>query len=180
MEAHMNFKDILKVYANYNRYANTEMVRVLGTLPESRFHEPAGSYYKSVAGLVNHGLRTSIGSLKRVADGGLLPSLILPLVEAFPQAPAGETLFKSLAEYAGLRARVDEAVTAVCGGASDEELDKTFSFLGRDNQQRTMAFGGNLLALFTHEVHHRGGVSTILDGWGVENDWSSLMRFLFL
>ncbi len=45
---------------------------------------------------------------------------------------------------------------------------------------RTMSFGGNLLALYTHEVHHRGGVSVILDGWGVENDWSSLMRHLFL
>jgi uncharacterized damage-inducible protein DinB len=180
LEAKMNMKDILNLYAKYNKHANSEVIRVLGTVPESRLHEATGSYYKSLAGLLNHSLRSTVGSLKRMADGGLLPSLLLPVVGTFPQAAMGETIFATLPEFAALRAKADDALVALCGGVSAEELEGTFSFMGRDNQQKTLSFGGNLLALYTHEVHHRGGVSTILDGWGVENDWSGLMRFLFL
>jgi uncharacterized damage-inducible protein DinB len=176
----MDFKEILGIYATYNKHANAEMVRVLGTLPESRLYEAASTYYKSIAGLVNHGLQSTAGSLKRAADRGFLPDLILPIVGSFPQASMGEIIFKDFSEYKALRAKADEALVAACAAATAEDLVKTFTFTGRDNQQRTLSFGGNLLALYTHEVHHRGGVSAILDGWGIENDWSSLMRFLFI
>ncbi len=71
-------------------------------------------------------------------------------------------------------------LVAACGKATAGDLDRTISFLGRDKQPRTLSCGGNLLALYTHEVHHRGGVATILDGWGVENDWSGLICSLIL
>ena len=176
----MNLKEILDLYAKYNKHANAEMARILGTLPESRLYEAAGTFYKSIAGLVNHGLQSTAGSLKRAADRGFLPDLILPIVGSFPQASMGEMIFKDFSEYKALREKADEALVAACAAAAAADLDKTFSFTGRDNQPRTLSYGGNLLALYTHEVHHRGGVSTILDGWGVENDWSSLMRFLFI
>ena len=176
----MDFKDILNLYAKYNKFANSEMLRILGSLPETRFHETAGSYYKSIAGLLNHALQSTAGSLKRVADAGFLPDLILPAIGSFPQVPFGEALFKTFPEYSALRAKADEALVAVCAAATPEGLDKTVSFIGRDKQPKTIKVGGNLLALYTHEVHHRGGVATILDGWGVENDWSSIMRFLFI
>jgi uncharacterized damage-inducible protein DinB len=176
----VDFKDILDLYAKYNKQADSEMLRILGTLPESRLHEAAGSYYKSIAGLLNHALQATAGSLKRMADAGFHPDLILPAIGSFPQVAMGETLFSKLAELTDLRTKADDTLIAVCAGASLEDLDKTFSFMGRDKQPKAMRFGGNLLALYAHEVHHRGGVSVILDGWGIENDWSSLMRLLFL
>jgi len=174
----MNFKEILNLYAEYNKHANSEMARILGTLPESRLHEAAATYYKSIAGLINHALQSTVNLLKRAADGGFLPDLILPAVTSFPQAPPGGTIFKNLAEYAALRTKADDMMAAVCKAAPADDLDKSFTFTGRDNTPRTITYGGNLLSLYTHEIHHRGGVATILDGWGVENDWSSLMRFL--
>lgn len=176
----MNFTDTLKLYAKYNKEANAEMLRILGTLPEARFNEAAGSYYKSIAGLVNHALQSTSGSLRRMADAGFLPELIQPALASFPQAGMGERLFSTFAEYSALRSKADDSLVAVCAAATAADLDRTYSFPGRDKQQRTLAFGGNLLALYTHETHHRGGVSVILDGWGVENDWSSLMRHLFI
>jgi len=176
----MNYKDILELYAKYNKHANGEMLRILGGLPESRINEAVGSYYKSIAGMLGHSLRASSGSLKRMADAGFHADIILQVLASLPQVQPSESLFSSLAEYVSLRGRVDDAIIAVCAAASNEELDRSFGFVGRDNQPRKMTFGGNLLALFTHETHHRGGVSTILDGWGVDNDWSSLMRFLFI
>jgi uncharacterized damage-inducible protein DinB len=176
----VNFQDILNLYAKYNKQANTEMLRILGTLPEPRLHEAAGSYYKSVAGLLNHALQSTSGSLRRMADAGFLPDLLHPALAGFPQAAMGESLFSTLAQLSELRAKADDALIAVCAAATSEDLDKPYSFPGRDGQQRTIKFGGNLLALYTHEIHHRGGVSVILDGWGVENDWSSLMRHLFI
>ena len=176
----MNFKDILNLYAKYNKEANAEMLRILGTLPEARFHEAAGSYYKSIAGLVNHGLQSTAGSLRRMADAGFLPKLIQPALASFPQVGMGEPLFSTLPEFSALRAKADDCLVAVCAAATEADLDRTYSFPGRDKQLRTLAFGGNLLALYTHETHHRGGVSAILDGWGVDNDWSSLMKLLFI
>ncbi len=176
----MNLKEILDLYAKYNKHANSEMIRILETLPSSRLHEAAGTYYKSLAGLLNHALQTTAGSLKRIADGGFLPEVVLPGIGSFPQVPMGEAVFKTLPEFISLRTEADDALVAACGEATADDLDRTVSFLGRDKQQRTLSCGGNLLALYTHEVHHRGGVATILDGWGIENDWSSLMRFLFL
>lgn len=180
----MNLKDVLELYAKYNRHANGEMVRILKTLPETRFFEGAGSYYKSIAGLAGHALGSTAGMLRRMGEGGFQAGAILPALAEFPKPPAGSVPlwrpFATLDEYETLRTKADEALIAACSAAGEAELEGTYSFTGRDGQTKTMAFGGNLLALFTHEVHHRGGVSTILDGWGVENDWSSLMRFLFL
>jgi len=176
----MNFKDTLNLYAKYNMQANADMLRILGTLPDSRLGEAVGSYYKTLAGLLDHGLRSTLASMKRVSDAGLLPELLPTLLASLPQPPAGSSTFTTLSEFASLRTRADEALVALCAAARESDLEKTTTFLGRDKQPRTIACGGNLLALFTHEIHHRGGVSTILDGWGVENDWSSLMRFLFL
>jgi len=176
----MDFKAILELYAKYNKHANSEMVRILGALPEARFQETASTYYKSVAGLVNHALQSTAGSLRRWAENGFLPDIISPAMATFPKVAMGEPLFKTFAEFATLRTKADDALVAVCAAASEADLGKTFTFPGRDNQPRTLSFGGNLLAIYTHEVHHRGGVSATLDGWGVENDWSSIMRFLFL
>jgi uncharacterized damage-inducible protein DinB len=180
----MNLKDVLELYAKYNRHANGEMVRILKTLPESRFFESAGSYYKSIAGLAGHALSSTAGTLRRIGEAGFQAAAVLPALADFPKPPAGPVQgwlpFATLGEYETLRTKADEALIAACSAADENELGRTFGFAGRDGQTKIMAFGGNLLALFTHEVHHRGGVSTILDGWGVENDWSSLMRFLFL
>ena len=101
----MTFNDILNLYAKYNKHANSEMVRILGTLPEPRLHEAAGTYYKSMAGLLNHGLQSTAGSLKRIADRGFLSELILPAVDSFPQAPMGEPIFASFPEFVALRTR---------------------------------------------------------------------------
>jgi uncharacterized damage-inducible protein DinB len=176
----MNFKDILNLYAKYNKHANSEMIRILSTLPASRLHEDTGNYYKTIAGILNHSLRATAGSLKRFADGGLLPNLILPVTDSFPQKPMGEAIFTTIEEFTVLRTKIDDLLIALCSEVSPDDLDTTFSFTGYDKQQKTLTFGGNLLALHTHETHHRGGVSSILDSWNVVNDWSSLMRMLFL
>ena len=105
----------------------------------------------------------------------LTGSLIRPLhLMGFPYIQFGPDYSSS-----HLRARADDALVAAFGEATADDLDRTISFLGRDKQPRTLSCCGNLLALYTHEVHHRGEVATILDRWGVENDWSSLIRFLF-
>ncbi len=130
----MEFTDILNVYAKYNKQANAEMLRILGTLPEARFHEAAGSYYKSIAGLVNHALQSSAGSLKRLADAGFHPDLIQPAIGSFPQVGMGEHLFSSLPEFAALRAKADDCFVAVCAASTPVDLDRTYSFPGRDKQ----------------------------------------------
>ena len=100
-------------------------------------------------------------------------------VGSFPQVPMGEAVFQTLPSSSPCVLWPTTRSSRPAARPRPTTWTGPSSFLGRDKQQRTLSFGGNLLALYTHEVHHRGGVATILDGWGVENDWSSLMRFLF-
>ena len=59
----------------------------------------------------------------------------------------GEMIFKDFSEYKALREKADEALVAACAAAAAADLDKTFSFTGREDQPRTLSYGGNLLAL---------------------------------
>ncbi len=174
----MQYKDLLAAYTSYNRYANGEMVRILKTLPPARLDEPIGSYYKTLVGLINHPLRSCVMWGKRMTDADLFADYFSPIIASFPQAPLGQPVFSSLDEYASLREKADAMLAGAAARAKPEELDLAYDFIGFDKQKKTMTLGGTLLTIVNHETHHRGAVATILDGWGIENDWSSLMRFM--
>jgi uncharacterized damage-inducible protein DinB len=174
----MTYRSLLKAWAAYTKAANEAMTTIVATLPPERLFEESPSYFKHLAGLLDHGLRGSVFWLKRAADGGLFADWLPTRLADFALPPQGVLGFADLEGYADLRSRLDALFVELCGRGDDGTFSTTFTFTGRDKAPKTMEFGAALLVAMNHEVHHRGGVSTLLDGWGVENDWSSLMPFV--
>ncbi|MEI6873863.1 MAG: DinB family protein [Spirochaetota bacterium] len=174
----MTYTSMLSTWAAYTSGANDEMTRILATLPPERLFEAVPSYFKNLAGLIDHGIRGSVFWLKRISDGALMPDWLPSHLADFPLPPQGELGFADLEGFAGTRRRLDACFVELCARGDDAAFSGTFSFLGRDKAERTMEFGAAILTALNHETHHRGGVATILDGWGIENDWSGLMPYV--
>jgi len=174
----MTFKTIIKAWAGYTAAANEEMTRILTTLPPSRLDEAIPSYFSTLGDLLDHTLRGSYFWLKRCADGGLLPDWLPAKLASLPFPPQGTRSFNDLAAFSERRRAVDAIYKHLADTCDEALLARTFTFAGRDKAEKTMEFGAALLAGMNHEVHHRGAVSTLLDGWKVDNDWSGLMPWL--
>jgi uncharacterized damage-inducible protein DinB len=174
----MTFKDLLGRWAAYTSAANDEMLKVLSTLPGARILEPSGTYYKNIAGLLDHGYRSTVFWIKRASDGGAMPEWLPGRLAEFSLPPPEKILASDLAAFSAMRKRLDAFIVEVCGRGDEASYASAFTFVGRDKTERRMEFGAALLTAMNHEVHHRGGVATILDGWGVANDWSSFMPFM--
>jgi len=176
----MTYAKLLQVWAAYTKGANEAMTGIIATLPPERLFEESPSFFKHLAGLIDHGIRGTVIWTKRASDGGLLPDWLPGRIADFDLPPQGELCFADLEGFSERRQRLDALLIEACGRGSDAEFSTAFTFMGRDKMPKTMEFGAALLLAMNHEVHHRGGVATILDGWGVDNDWSSLMPWLLV
>ncbi|MFX1524367.1 MAG: DinB family protein [Promethearchaeota archaeon] len=171
-----NIKDVFVTLAKYNAMANKDAVKVLEGLESSKLTEDLGSYFGSILGLLNHQLASDIGWLKMLGENVSELDFILPLLEEFEieRLPPKEIHWKTLSEYNSVRIKVDEVLERMVTTLSPEQYLTEFTIEGRRGKFTTIVWR-NLLLLFNHHIHHRGGVSLLLDQLGTENNFSSLL-----
>ncbi|MFX1457082.1 MAG: DinB family protein [Promethearchaeota archaeon] len=171
-----NIKDVFVTLAKYNAMANKDAVKVLEGLESSKLTEDLGSYFGSILGLLNHQLASDIGWLKMLGENVSELDFILPLLEEFEieRLPPKEIHWKTLSEYNSVRIKVDEVLERMVTTLSPEQYLTEFTIEGRRGKFTTIVWR-NLLLLFNHHIHHRGGVSLLLDQLGIENNFSSLL-----
>lgn len=173
----MNLKTLLPTLAEYNRQANFDMIRIFKAGHADKFTAPAGSYFQSPAGILNHVYGVDLNWLRRLNDNGILTGLLGPVLAKTTFLTPPAAYFDSLAAYEPLRRDLDNLLETIMRQVPAEALDQTVRFTGWDGQPKALPLGGGLLHLFNHAVHHRGNVAQILDAYGIENDYSNLMRF---
>jgi uncharacterized damage-inducible protein DinB len=47
-------KEVFKLYAAYNKNTNTEIIRILDSLPDSEVTKERNMYYKTIEKLISH------------------------------------------------------------------------------------------------------------------------------
>jgi uncharacterized damage-inducible protein DinB len=101
---------------------------------------------------------------------------VLPLIEEFQieRLPPKQLHWKTLSEYNSVRVKVDEFTERIVTTLSPEQYVTEITIEGRRGKFNVVIWR-NLLLLFNHHIHHRGGVSLLLDQLNIENNFSSLL-----
>ncbi|MDR3312083.1 MAG: DinB family protein [Spirochaetaceae bacterium] len=171
----MKAKDLLAIYARYNKDADGAMYGLLDGLSNEEREKGRGSYYGSLSGLARHVLGGTMFFLGAMAEG--VPD------NAAAQAAAGPVAGLKVAfegpvtdaQWGDIRAAfavADDALVSFVSSLSDADLAAPVKWFS--GSPPTVPVHFMLSQLVMHNTHHRGQVSQILDELGVEHNWSGI------
>jgi uncharacterized damage-inducible protein DinB len=172
-------KQLLSLMTEYNRTANEQLYAILGGGDSDLVAKPTGSYFETVAGLLNHVLVSDLTWLAGFRDSNLeLPVLHSPVLE-FQHPGWGKKLYDRFEDLENHR-RLADSLFVEFVTATPEALFKGPIEITRPGRSQavTFPFGMIVLHVLNHQTHHRGAVSQILDQNGIENDFSNIMQLL--
>ena len=164
--------------ASYNQWMNGKLYDAAAALPEEELRRDRGAFFGSVFGTLNHIAIGDILWFKRIAR--YLPDLAsLKCVEqlpppGFPNTPLRDTL----AELAGLRAMLDEAIIAFCAQVTPARLEEAFEWTSTRGVPGRKILGDVLLHVFNHQTHHRGQATTLFSQMGIDVGATDLLLLL--
>ncbi len=111
-----DFATHLRAMAAYNRWANRRLYAAAAALPDDDYRRPAGAYFGSLHGTLNHLLVTDRNWMARFEGTG----------EA--QTKLSAILFERLEDLRAAREREDERIIRHVAGLSDAELDADLEY----------------------------------------------------
>ena len=132
-----------------------------------------GSYFKSIMGLLNHNLVSTLVYLNRYRHSFSFPSLEHPAMD-FTNPGFGKPLHHDLAELQKHQQDADRVFIALTGELTDEVLEREIVYTDLKGNEIRRPLWQALLQLFNHQTHHRGQVSQILDSLKIDHDFSGI------
>jgi uncharacterized damage-inducible protein DinB len=145
----------LRAMAAYNRWANRRLYAAVAELPEEDHRRPAGAFFGSLHGTLNHLLVTDRNWMARFENTG----------EA--QTKLNAILFERLEDLRAAREREDERIINHVAGLSDADLDADFEYATTSGKPQRQPRWEALAHFFNHQTHHRGQAHAILTSLGV-------------
>ncbi len=145
----------LRSMAAYNRWANRRLYAAAAALSDDDYRRPAGVFFNSLHGTLNHLLVTDRIWMGRFEGTG------------GAQSKLNAILFEDLEDLRGAREREDERIIAHLAGLSAAELDADFEYSTTDGKPQRQPRWEALAHFFNHQTHHRGQAHAILTRLGV-------------
>lgn len=176
-------KSTIATFAEYNRHADQLLHAILDDADPALIPRPAGAYFRSILGLLNHILVSDLTWLSRFRDGGVPARALSDPGLIFEHPGFGVDLYDDyghVKDHQGVVDRVLEKFVQEIDAmrATAEDPGPAFTYTNSKGETHRFAISGILLHLFNHATHHRGQISQILDENGVDHDFSNLFAVL--
>lgn len=162
-------REMLRLQARYNQFANDNMLAVLQTLSPSDIQKDVGVYYTSVLGTFIHMLEGDIAILLGVINT-YAPNPID--VQHLQDALASGLQNKNFESLITLRKEADRAIIELVDAIADFSEIRTLSFPGISFEKPIAQY---FLGMLNHSIHHRGQIAAILDILNVPNDFAGML-----
>ncbi len=130
--------------AAYNRWANRRQYDDAATLSDDIRKRPAGLFFGSIHGTLNHLLVTDYIWMRRFTGDGPRPERL------------NQLLHDDFAELRAAREAEDERIFAFVTGT--EAYDRILEYQNSSGKTFQQALGPALTHFFNHQTHHRGQV----------------------
>ena len=174
-------KEIFLAFAKSNQEANKAIAGILGNLSNEDREKNRKSYYGSLSGLCRHlgGATVYFLSLYKevVPDNAEALTALEPLakVQSF-EGKLGEDQWKKVVSGAKI---VDKALLDFVSALNDEDFQAPVKIDWYKGKPASVPLWFMLQQLASHNTHHRGQISQILDSLKIENDFSGInVKFL--
>ncbi len=170
-------KKTLELSAFYCQGVNNKVMDILEKLPDEQLNRDMHAFFKSLLDTFVHMTTADLNwffRLKPLFPGSALSGSAL-LESTLDDVRAsvkrdGRKIFP-------LRRAADQLFVDFTQGLTDEDCNRVIAYQGRTGEPQSNNLGHILLHLFTHQTHHRGVISAMLDMQGVDNDYSGLMKY---
>jgi uncharacterized damage-inducible protein DinB/GNAT superfamily N-acetyltransferase len=148
-------REHLQALARYHRWATRRLLAAVDGLPEAEYRRPAGLFFGSVHGTLNHLLVADEKLWRpRFADG------------ASPQ-PALDGELESDRDKLGQRLLAATAAwLPLLDGWPEPRLNGTLEYRRLGGEAVALPFAATLAHVFNHGTHHRGQISAALTAFG--------------
>ena len=130
--------------AAYNRWANRRIYSDAASLPDEVRKQPAGLFFGSVHGTLNHLLVTDYIWMRRFTGEGPTPERL------------NQILHDDFHALRAARDLADERISAFVTGLT--EYDREIEYRNSSGNTFRQKIGPALTHLFNHQAHHRGQV----------------------
>jgi uncharacterized damage-inducible protein DinB len=173
-----DLKHAFQQRARYNQRANRELYAVLANLTDRARKRDHGSWFRSIHGILNHVIICDINWLKRFrALAPDSPVLADPRLDP-PNLSWQHDLHEDFAELRETRKVVDEQICAWFAAFPASRCSARFAYHDSAGALRQATAGDAFDFLFTHQIHHRGQISQILDRSGLPNNLADNVAYL--
>jgi uncharacterized damage-inducible protein DinB len=166
---------IVTTFAKYNQEANKKILDILDTLSNDEREKERGSFYHSLSGLIRHvgGGGLFFAGLFRKALGSAPAAASLAALEkiSLPQDSLTEAQWKKVVADIGA---IDQALVDFAAALSGADLAAPVKLDWYGGNPADVPLSFMLCQLLTHNTHHRGQVSQILDELKIDNDYSGI------
>jgi uncharacterized damage-inducible protein DinB len=144
--------------ATYNRWANRRVYTDAATLPDEVRKRPAGLFFGSLHGTLNHMLVADYIWMRRFTDDGPQPERL------------NQILHDDFAELRAAREAEDERILSFVIGATD--YDRILTYQNSTGKTFQQALAPALTHFFNHQTHHRGQIHAGLTIAGIREPTS--------
>lgn len=147
---------IFQGLARYNRWANTVIFDLAGSLPEADYMKirPA-AFFGSIHLTLNHIL--------------LVDYLWFGRLRGMPFQVQGldQELYENFERLQEARRAEDERIVSLVGALADTDLARTIGYRDTSGKDDRISTADLLVTVFNHQTHHRGQVHALLKEAGL-------------
>ncbi|MGD0029564.1 MAG: DinB family protein [Candidatus Bathyarchaeia archaeon] len=142
----MNIKDLF----GYNWYSRRRFLKSMAEIPWQTVVESSGASFDSIRDIFVHSLQAEHLWIRRLSGKS---------IEGIYNAPFTQYMnCKSIQEYAD---KVEAETNDYLSTLTDEKLQSTFEFKGRDGNTYKNKIEDTLMHVVEEEIHHRGEILCI-------------------
>ena len=145
----------LRSMAAYNRWANRRLYAAAAALSDGDYRRPAGVFFNSLHGTLNHLLVTDRIWMGRFEGTG------------GAQSKLNAILFEDLEDLRAAREREDERIVRHVDGLSAADIAADFEYATTAGKPQRQPRWEALVHLFNHQTHHRGHAHAVFTRLGV-------------
>jgi len=149
--------DYARTMAAYNRWMNARLYECCAKLSDAERKRDAGAFFKSIHGTLNHLLLGDRIWLGRFSG------------KPFPVKSLAQELHADFAELRSEREATDKVISSWAASLWEADLARNLGYTSISNPQpRKHPLWIGITHFFSHQVHHRGQLTTLLFQRGID------------
>ena len=170
-----------ELMANYNATMNQKICDAIASLPEDTLWQDKKAFFGSILGTLNH---LMVGDLIWLARFDNHPSYTngftaLAALASFPSPTAlTQILYKNKKDFTRNRQALDQIIIQFIGETAENDYSTTLTYTNTKGDVFNKPFSMLLQHLFSHQTHHRGQVTTLLNQIGIDIGETDLLMLI--